>query len=310
MIDVRRASRALSDVERRSLVVALHAGAQGAWDWDELANWDADLLNDWGLDNEYLEQMNRDTAALMDLMETQEAEEPAEAPEPQMDRADELRQKWQTETGQLWRLGEHRLICGDCTDLAVVERVMGREKADIVVTDPPYDLPARAVRQALDLLADRAVLLLTGSQAYTLCADGWEYRMDFVWRHRTPRSFPTDAQPVMYHNPILIIAKEGTPGGSGWRRPRPNYASVVEVEGTEFPHDETGHAKSVDLFVEMMCGFSVRTWVDPFIGSGTTILAARELGRRCYGIERDPAILAVALDRCQRAGLEPIREID
>ena len=97
MIDVRRASRALSDVERRSLVVALHAGAQGAWDWDELANWDADLLNDWGLDNEYLEQMNRDTAALMDLMETQEAEEPAEAPEPQMDRADELRQKWQTE---------------------------------------------------------------------------------------------------------------------------------------------------------------------------------------------------------------------
>lgn len=70
----------------------------------------------------------------------------AQDAEPQTSRADELRQEWQTETGQLWILpsrdgkGEHRLIVGDCTDRAVVERVMGGEKADIAFTSPPYNL--------------------------------------------------------------------------------------------------------------------------------------------------------------------------
>jgi hypothetical protein len=64
--------------------------------------------------------------------------------EPQIDRAEELRQEWGVEPGQLWRLPsrtpghEHRLICGDCTDAAVVERVMGGERARLVLTSPPY----------------------------------------------------------------------------------------------------------------------------------------------------------------------------
>ena len=64
--------------------------------------------------------------------------------EPQIDRAEELRQEWGVESGQLWRLPsrtpgqEHRLICGDCTDAAVVERVMEGEKARLVATSPPY----------------------------------------------------------------------------------------------------------------------------------------------------------------------------
>lgn len=69
--------------------------------------------------------------------------------EPQIDRAEELRVKWGVETGQIWRLSsrtegqEHRLICGDCTDKAVVARVMGGEKADMVFTDPPYGVAYR-----------------------------------------------------------------------------------------------------------------------------------------------------------------------
>ena len=68
---------------------------------------------------------------------TGEAEAVQDA-EPQVDRAEELRQKWGVEPGQLWQLGEHRLICGDCTDAAVVARVMGGEKAALCVTSPPY----------------------------------------------------------------------------------------------------------------------------------------------------------------------------
>lgn len=58
--------------------------------------------------------------------------------EPQIDRAEELRQKWGVEPGQLWQLGEHRLICGDCTDAAVVARLLQGETANMVIADPPY----------------------------------------------------------------------------------------------------------------------------------------------------------------------------
>jgi DNA modification methylase len=58
--------------------------------------------------------------------------------EPEIDRAEELREKWGTAPGQLWQLGEHRLICGDCTDPATVARVMGGERAQGVFTSPPY----------------------------------------------------------------------------------------------------------------------------------------------------------------------------
>lgn len=66
------------------------------------------------------------------------ADEPPEDPGAQIDRAEELREKWGVEPGQLWRLGEHKLICGDCTDAGVVARVMDGEKADFVFADPPY----------------------------------------------------------------------------------------------------------------------------------------------------------------------------
>ncbi len=58
--------------------------------------------------------------------------------EPQIDRAEELRQKWNTDSGQLWALGDHRLICGDCTDVAVVSKLMGNDKINLAFTSPPY----------------------------------------------------------------------------------------------------------------------------------------------------------------------------
>jgi 16S rRNA G966 N2-methylase RsmD len=63
-----------------------------------------------------------------------------EAPEPQINKAEELNKKWKVKLGDMWQLGEHRIICGDCTDVEVVKRLMGGEKADIVFTDPPYNV--------------------------------------------------------------------------------------------------------------------------------------------------------------------------
>jgi DNA modification methylase len=58
--------------------------------------------------------------------------------EPQFDRAAELLEKWGVKTGDLWRIGEHRLLCGDSTKREDVERVMGGEKAELLFTSPPY----------------------------------------------------------------------------------------------------------------------------------------------------------------------------
>lgn len=58
--------------------------------------------------------------------------------EPQIDKAEELREEWGVKTGDLWQLGEHRLICGDCTDPAIVARLMGADRAILFATDPPY----------------------------------------------------------------------------------------------------------------------------------------------------------------------------
>lgn len=86
--------------------------------------------------------------------------------EPQTNRAEELRQEWQTETGQLWRMasrdgkGEHRLIVGDCTDREVVERVMGGggEKAHCVITDPPYAVFGSSTGVGKDIVDDKMIL--------------------------------------------------------------------------------------------------------------------------------------------------------
>jgi len=124
-IDVRVPERELSIDEARELNVRLNKN-MGQWDFDVLANnFELDDLLDWGFEKSDLD---------LDLW----MPDPPDDAEPQIDRAEELREIWGVETGQLWRLGEHRLICGDCTDKAVVERVMGGEMATICFTSPPY----------------------------------------------------------------------------------------------------------------------------------------------------------------------------
>jgi len=117
-VDVRIPDRTLTDEEVAELNIRLNKNS-GSWDWDVLANeFEAMELLDWGFTEEELTGLDFGY------------QEEVEDAEPQIDKAEELREKWGVKTGQLWKLGEHRLICGDCTDKAVVDRVMGEEKAE------------------------------------------------------------------------------------------------------------------------------------------------------------------------------------
>jgi site-specific DNA-methyltransferase (adenine-specific) len=98
-----------------------------SWDADQVA---ADLAA--GLD---LNLLGFDESELLLFVGDQEDEIDAE---PQLDKAEELQAKWQVQEGQLWQLGDHLLICGDCTSSEIVNRLLKGKKFDLLCTDPPY----------------------------------------------------------------------------------------------------------------------------------------------------------------------------
>jgi len=112
-------------VDQKREFIIKDNSAFGQYDMDALANLWSDLpLVEWGVD------------LPEDWLNT-EPPETKDAP-PQIDKAEELNKEWQVKSGDLWLIGEHRLLCGDSTKKEDVGRVMGGKKADLVFTDPPY----------------------------------------------------------------------------------------------------------------------------------------------------------------------------
>ena len=119
-VDVKVPTKQLTEKQVQEIVVRLNANTAGEWDLDKLqANFELDELQEWGLDIEF--------ETLEEEKEIVEDEVPEEV---------ETRAK----RGDIWQLGEHRLMCGDSTSIADVEKLMNGEKADMVFTDPPYGM--------------------------------------------------------------------------------------------------------------------------------------------------------------------------
>ena len=119
-VDVKVPDRQLTEPEVKEIVIRLNANTAGEWDLDKLeANFELDDLTDWGLDVEF---------------ETREEEK--EIVEDEVPEEVETRAK----RGDIWQLGNHRLMCGDSTSIDDVEKLMNGEKADMVFTDPPYNV--------------------------------------------------------------------------------------------------------------------------------------------------------------------------
>ena len=132
-----QSNRQLTEDERKQVAVLLHT-ATGGWDWNALSGWSAADLREWGMDKDTLKGWQSDAKELTELLNSEQAE--STDAEPQIDRAAELLEKWQVKTGDLWQIGEHRLLCGDSTKREDVERVMGGERAVLLHADPPYGM--------------------------------------------------------------------------------------------------------------------------------------------------------------------------
>ena len=325
-IDVRVPSRKLTDDEFRELALRLNINT-GEWDWDVLAeHFDADELVSLGFETD-------------DLIEHEMIDDPASSEGNDIDagarisEADELQAQWETQVGQLWQLGYHRLLCGDSTSAADVERLLGDTIPQLMITDPPYGVEydphwrdeaglAHNKRDGVmnDDRADwtDAWLLFPGPVAYVWHAGlyastvqsslenaGFEVRSQIIWSKT--RFVIGRGNYHWQHEPCWYAVRKGET--ARWNGSR-GESTVWEISSRDQDTDTAhGTQKPIECMERPILNNTLRGQAvyDPFCGSGTTIIAAERSGRTCYAMELDPKYVAVILQRYADAtGDEPI----
>jgi DNA modification methylase len=259
---------------------------------------DEELLAAAGFDEAELEKLISETTGLEDIVED-------EAPEPPADPV--------TKAGDLWQLGGHRVLCGDSTRAEDVARLMGGERAEILIADPPYGMNLDANYSGMkgfhqgkkheavhgdDKPFDASeVIGCDGLDQFWFGADYYASSLGdtehagawLVWDKRLD-----DSADKMFGSCFELV----------WcskRRKRDvlrhKWAGIFnDGEARTFDHPTT---KSVRLICDLITRASKGDLYDPFLGSGTTLIAAEQLGRKCYGIEISPAYCDVIVERWQ-----------
>lgn len=272
----------------------------GEWDWNTLANeWDADKLTEWGLD-----------LPPMDAIELEAEEDDYEMP-------DEL----QTDIvlGDLFEIGEHRLLCGDSTDSDAVAKLMDGEKADFAIADPPYNVgyeynshkDNKSEKEYFDFcqaytnnaLTYSKVMAITPGKAnekiYTSRPDYKEYLIWFKKFGLSRGSF----YKAMVTEPILLFGE----------KPKNKFYSTDCLEfgtdrekGLRELHTCPKPVKLFEAIIEPMTEINSIV-LEMFGGSGTTLVCCHQLKRKARAIEIDPKYCQVIIDRMIK--LDPTLEI-
>ena len=253
---------------------------------------------------------------------------------------DRLIEKWQVKSGDVWGAGQQLVACGDSRDVKLWATLFGDERASWMWTDPPYgvsyegktkkkltikndgalDLPAllRDVFAAVDgFMAEGCAIYVStapGSSSLefgnAFVAAGWKLTQNLVWLKDSMVLGHSDYH--YRHEPILYGRK---PGAGRWGRGAPLgwYGDDAQTSVLEHarPKRSTQHPtmKPVSLVEHCLRNSSQQgdLGVEPFAGSGTTLVASQNLGRRCYGVELDPKYVAVCLERLESVGAQPKR---
>jgi DNA modification methylase len=230
-------------------------------------------------------------------------------------------------SGDLWMLGPHRLLCGDATVASNVERLLGGVKPMLMVTDPPYGVAydpswrnkagAAATRRTGKVPNDdradwrEAWALFPGDVAYvwhgalhaatvadSLEAAGFNVRSQIIWAK--DRLVLSRGDYHWQHEPCwYAVKKTGKGHWAGDRRQTTLWQIANRDQDVETVH---GTQKPVECMRRPIVNNSSpgQAVYEPFMGSGTTLIAAQTTGRVCYGIELDPAYVDVAIARWQQ----------
>jgi len=237
-----------------------------------------------------------------------------------------------TRPGDLWILGNHRLLCGDSTVATDVERLLGTVKPLLMVTDPPYGVDydpvwrnkagAAATKRTGKVLNDdradwrEAWALFPGDVAYvwhgalhavvvaeSLEAAGFNVRSQIIWAK--DRLVLSRGDYHWQHEPCwYAVKKTGKGHWAGDRKQTTLWQIAHRDQDADTVH---GTQKPVECMHRPILNNSSpgQAIYEPFMGSGTTLIAAETTGRVCLGIELNPAYVDVAIDRWQQFTGEP-----
>lgn len=309
----------------------------GEWDFEQLANdWDLDQIESWGVD---IPDVDLDP-------------EPEEAEEDNFDVESNMPKNPVSKIGDIYRLGRHRLVCGDATIAEHLDALMDGKSANAYITDPPYNVDYHSADGKSienDKMGDsqfQEFLVAAFTQADRVMRKGAAY---YIWHSETEGyNFRTAAiragwklrQTLIWAKNSLVIGRQDYQWKHesclyGWKDGAAHYFTTdrtqVTVQREDFDIDkltkddmrellrdilhnipstiieedkplrsaEHPTMKPVKLIGRIMKNSTRLTDIvlDNFGGSGTTIIAAEQLGRTCYMMELDPAYCDVIIKR-------------
>lgn len=225
----------------------------------------------------------------------------------------------ETQPGDLWELGDHRLLCGDSTKVDDVTRLLDGTLASLMFTDPPYGVAygsakknaivgdlsgasiplsmAIAINDALD--GDARIYLCGGSNNFDMYSKLFDHYLRSQCRIIVWDKGHFVLRPLNYHSQFEIIywGWKGSGGSAnhwyGDRKQRDIWPVKLD------PDRKHPTQKPVELPAKAISNSCPPNGVvyDPFLGSGTTLIAAEQLGRKCYGLEIDPRFCDVIVAR-------------
>jgi hypothetical protein len=255
----------------------------GEWDWDVLANeWNPAELEEWGLD-----VWQPDAELGEGLTDPDDVPEVPEAPI--------------TQAGDLYILGNHRLLCGDSTNADDVARLMDGATADALVTDPPYGIGIDGQKES------KASNPKHNRKAHEF--RGWDNERPTAATFELLRSYANEA--IIWGGNYFADLLPATRGWLVWDKGQKGLTmSDGELAWTTFDKPlrifeanrgqlfgSVHPTQKPALLIEWCLTLTEGTVFDPFLGSGTTLIAAEKTGRTCYGMELDPKYCDVIVKR-------------
>jgi len=293
-----------TEEKRREFVIKDNVGF-GEWDWDDLANnWDVEELENWGLD-------------IPDF-----AVKELEAEEDDYEVPDEI--KTDIVIGDLFEIGEHRLLCGDSTNSDNLYLLLQNKKPELLLTDPPYGI-------------DYGNQLIKGDEFIEKTnKHGWRNFGNPEWDKSKPENgvlqylceitenqiiwggnyFTDDLPPTMG----WLIWDKGQRGFSladgemAWTS-FDNALRIKEYARAKANREEKNHPTQKPQEIMNWCfeyadrhsKIEIKLVLDAYLGSGSTMVASHQLKRKCYGMELDPKYCQVIIDRMLK--LDPSLEV-
>lgn len=275
-IPVKVADNLTPEQEREFLIKDNTSG--GEWDWEVLANeWNSEELEAWGLD-----------------VPSFEVDEVLEAEEDDFDATPPTIAK--TVLGDLYEIGEHRLLCGDSTCSDTVAKLMNGNKADMVFTDPPYEIDFDYANTLL-YSENCHVFIFNNDRALIrqLQNSPLEFKKFFVFHH-SGTAIPQEGGNEIFLDHVLVSHEiNGKPKvrynkGKGTR-------SVIKGEYRR--SEEHKHQKPFTFLSPIIEGYTDIGFIilDFFAGGGSLFAVSHQLKRKCYGMELDPKYCDVIVKR-------------